>query len=353
LVVLVNDHCRVTQYFIIPIEKQQKRYILNIKMPPKISLPPVRFRNLSFDCIAQIILKTKPQTQDLFYFVSKQTSLIMTLPLIYKMKIDAEFHRIDISQLHENAYREQYRKLRIGKLNLYDQADTRLKDKEAEFSLERKSAFDYKNLKRGETATIVKALETQGVALNEALIQNTARNCYPFVPEIFSVILNVIEMERVHGITIHDYMTKGWNYLDFQYIYNRVIYIITRLHKCGIVHGDVHLKNFMITRNKDIYVIDFGYSYFTKIRNPDLLEADMARDLEGAYHNFSYLCYDTFEKDKHAPAKFKVPFEKYIVSVWTQNFPKEYTLRQRNDFIEQKRKKTIQLFIDIFSGKLK
>ena len=63
-------------------------------------------------------------------------------------------------------------------------------------------------------------------------------------------------------ITLYDFITKhNPTKKQLKIIYEAVKYKVNRLHKAGIYHHDLHLRNIMLDYNNIPYIIDYGNSF--------------------------------------------------------------------------------------------
>ncbi|RDD52162.1 Kae1-associated kinase Bud32 [Nanoarchaeota archaeon NZ13-N] len=80
------------------------------------------------------------------------------------------------------------------------------------------------------------------------------------VPEVvyFNEDLGIIAMEYLNGNRLSDVLEK----LDYKSILYRVGESVGKMHKEGIIHGDLTTSNIILV-NEDLYFIDFGLSFFS------------------------------------------------------------------------------------------
>ena len=75
-----------------------------------------------------------------------------------------------------------------------------------------------------------------------------------------------VVMDLVDGVELLDFLSEC-NALELQqdsflrYIFLKVGNAINQLHKAGIAHRDIKLENIMISKDFEIKLIDFGYSF--------------------------------------------------------------------------------------------
>ncbi len=91
--------------------------------------------------------------------------------------------------------------------------------------------------------------------LREARIISDARRHGVPTPIILDVLKFELKMEHIEGIKLKDVITPE--------ISEMVGEMVGRLHKAGIIHGDLTTSN-MILRDGKIYMIDFGLSFYER-----------------------------------------------------------------------------------------
>ncbi|MDM7939599.1 MAG: Kae1-associated kinase Bud32 [Methanothrix sp.] len=91
--------------------------------------------------------------------------------------------------------------------------------------------------------------------LREAKITSDARRHGVLTPIIRDISRFELKMEHVHGEKLKDIITPE--------ISEKVGEMVGRLHKGGIIHGDLTTSN-MILRSGKICLIDFGLSFYEK-----------------------------------------------------------------------------------------
>jgi TP53 regulating kinase-like protein len=89
--------------------------------------------------------------------------------------------------------------------------------------------------------------------LREARITSEARRCGVPTPIICDVSQFELEMEHLDGVKLKDIIDPELS--------ERVGEMVGRLHKGGIIHGDLTTSN-MILRGSRIYLIDFGLAFY-------------------------------------------------------------------------------------------
>jgi len=99
-------------------------------------------------------------------------------------------------------------------------------------------------------------------AVLEAHHQTYAKSIYKYVPLIYRIDDNLIYMETILGSTVHEYITRG-NFRNYKSILSNIIRILTFFHHHNFIHGDTNLKNYMIDKHNNIWIIDFGMSRYT------------------------------------------------------------------------------------------
>lgn len=73
----------------------------------------------------------------------------------------------------------------------------------------------------------------------------------------------VVVMEKIKGDTLQDYFLKNMKHINkCKKILKKVFQTIKSLHSFNVIHGDLNLKNIMVTDKEEIKLIDFGESYY-------------------------------------------------------------------------------------------
>jgi Kae1-associated kinase Bud32 len=96
----------------------------------------------------------------------------------------------------------------------------------------------------------------------EARLISEARRCGVPTPMIFEVSEFKIVMEYVNGEKVK-YVLEKVSAEERKELARQIGMLVGKLHKCGIVHGDLTTSN-MILRDGKIYFIDFGLGFFSK-----------------------------------------------------------------------------------------
>jgi len=114
-------------------------------------------------------------------------------------------------------------------------------------------------------------------------------------PTIYMVDLansNII-MEYIEGKQIKQVLNDmPWK--EKLHLCHQIGLLIGRLHKNGIIHGDLTTSNMILTTFGKIYLVDFGlgeYSSELEIRGVDLHL--MKRALQSTHHRYAKECFET------------------------------------------------------------
>lgn len=80
------------------------------------------------------------------------------------------------------------------------------------------------------------------------------------------ITVGFIAMEKIDGITLHDYLMSGQSsHGETQLIFQKIRELFIRLYSIDVNHGDIHGKNIMLIMNdqnkfESIQLLDFGYA---------------------------------------------------------------------------------------------
>jgi len=87
----------------------------------------------------------------------------------------------------------------------------------------------------------------------EAKIISAARRAGVPTPIVLDVEEDTIVMERIHGIAVKNAMSED--------VSREVGRLTAKLHKAGIIHGDITPMNLILSDGR-IYFVDFGLAFF-------------------------------------------------------------------------------------------
>ncbi len=95
--------------------------------------------------------------------------------------------------------------------------------------------------------------------LNEAKALIKVKNYGLLVPQVFEIDTQnaTIVMKYVKGQKLRD-IVDTLNEKKIKEHFKRIGYYIAKLHINGHIHGDITTSNIIITKNEDIFLIDFG-----------------------------------------------------------------------------------------------
>ncbi len=130
----------------------------------------------------------------------------------------------------------------------------------------------------------------------EAKIMEKLLNNNLQVPKIIEIKNFEIVMEFINGKTLKELNDE--NKLN-EKIIKQMAEIVSKMHELGIVHGDLTLKNFLLSE-KGLYIIDFGLSYFShhiEDKATDLVVLKDVLTLENKKHLFDKFL--TYYKQKN------------------------------------------------------
>jgi serine/threonine protein kinase len=96
-----------------------------------------------------------------------------------------------------------------------------------------------------------------------------------YFAEIVGTTFYCAVYEFVDGISLEKWLQNDRTFEKRQTISDQIFHEILECHKKGICHGDLHLKNILITENDEIKIIDFGTSIFCTDIDPQKRERDL------------------------------------------------------------------------------
>jgi tRNA A-37 threonylcarbamoyl transferase component Bud32 len=101
---------------------------------------------------------------------------------------------------------------------------------------------------------------------------------------------HVIFMEHIDGVTLHTVLHYDRASYDLDKIKSQLNTALIEMWKRGVMHLDFHDRNILVTKESDIYIIDFGIS----------TETDQTKDIA-----------KDFSLDNNATDLWKTKLEKY------------------------------------------
>ncbi|GEM_PF-436898 len=117
-----------------------------------------------------------------------------------------------------------------------------------------------------------------------------------------------IRIEYIPGETLRDLTARAIEDGDLGKVlsyYREAGIIVGKLHKIGIIHGDLSLTNFIVRSDGKLFIIDFGLSNRYNISNFELKEYLEAcardinvflRNVEANFSNYAQELFNTFLK---------------------------------------------------------
>ncbi len=84
-----------------------------------------------------------------------------------------------------------------------------------------------------------------------------------------------IQMEYIQGISLNRFINNNTD-LSLDNALSLICKILTpfaALHKKGLIHGDIHSANILITDERDVRIIDLGFSSVAEVEKDELLKS--------------------------------------------------------------------------------
>lgn len=97
--------------------------------------------------------------------------------------------------------------------------------------------------------------------------------------------IHIVTMEYIDGCTLEKWLNKRkavkdeCDYIERLEIAKTILEVVLSYQNQGIIHGDLHLNNILINNDKDIFIIDFGTSYFSNSNYSQKRESYFVYDL--------------------------------------------------------------------------
>lgn len=123
------------------------------------------------------------------------------------------------------------------------------------FSLKKDLKYWQKRLKQ--EGTILKAL------------QNSSLVC-GFIGVFETPDFHILVMEHIEGQNLRQWLV-GKCFSSKKNIFKQIIAAYAHIHKCGILHGDIHRSNIMVLPNDTVKIIDFDMAYHIHLKRGELV----------------------------------------------------------------------------------
>lgn len=123
-------------------------------------------------------------------------------------------------------------------------------------------------------------------AFLEAYHQSLAYMAYEYIPEVFSVKNGVIEMQKIEGVTLGEYMFKQGHYRKRNEIVEKLKHAVSSLHKMNLIHNDITSENVMVDKDENFWIIDFGFASVTA--KSEYKEAELASVIKTLDYTITY-----------------------------------------------------------------
>lgn len=155
--------------------------------------------------------------------------------------------------------------------------------------------FKYRMPKKYRIEEIDRQIRTSRT-LNEARALIKVKNYGINVPQVYEIDANnaTIIMKYIDGEKLKDILNNLSE--EKKHIYfNRIGKYIAILHKNGHIHGDITTSNILITKNEEIFLIDFGlHEYSDAIEDKSVDLHLFKRVLISSHGEDSEYCFTTF-----------------------------------------------------------
>ncbi|RLG62224.1 Kae1-associated kinase Bud32 [Candidatus Geothermarchaeota archaeon] len=139
-------------------------------------------------------------------------------------------------------------------------------------------------------------LRRRRTAREANILYHLYKNNFP-APKLYYVNLerNAIIMEYLEGLVLKEYISKLENSDELYKIGYDIGKLVAHLHNLNVIHNDLATRNFIVTKEKRIYLIDFGLSMFSHEYKEKALDIDVfKRVLDVTHPDECDMIFDTF-----------------------------------------------------------
>ncbi|MBS3137000.1 Kae1-associated serine/threonine protein kinase [Candidatus Woesearchaeota archaeon] len=118
---------------------------------------------------------------------------------------------------------------------------------------------------------------------------------YGFTPNVFAVEGNdTLVIEKIDGKKLRDVLSKE-NYKHYAVM---LAEIIKKMHANRIIHGDLTTSNMIVSNNKNLYLIDFGLSFFSEKAEDKAVDLHLLKQaLESKHYTIAEKCFALILKE--------------------------------------------------------
>jgi TP53 regulating kinase-like protein len=122
----------------------------------------------------------------------------------------------------------------------------------------KRALFKYRVPKKYRLEEIDKKIRTERT-LNEAKALIKVKSYGLNVPQVFEIDIQnpTIIMKYIEGVKLKN-LLKNLDYNKKELYFERIGIFIAKLHINGHIHGDITTSNLIITKEEEIFLIDFG-----------------------------------------------------------------------------------------------
>lgn len=132
---------------------------------------------------------------------------------------------------------------------------------EAVLSFQEDMVLKERNVKKYRNKTIDSKLRKERTRIEFKILEKLYKKGIPCPkPLKIDEARGLISMEWVKGKRLRDVLNRD----NSERVANRVAEIVAGLHNQGIVHQDLTTSNFLIDQDDNIFIIDFGLSFFSQ-----------------------------------------------------------------------------------------
>jgi serine/threonine-protein kinase len=215
------------------------------------------------------IFSISSEIKDFLYFFRHSAGIPTIQQLLVNFDFDDEFYRFlmenDFLKTITNIISTKHINISVDSANImkllpsYDFLETICNDRiKASLLIKNKSGKKYivKYIKNNEDEKILDTFNNEFTILKK--LNNNALS--------YKVICHDSEkgyaiVEYIEGINLIDYLLcNNLTVTEKMDIINRIVRILSFIHKKNIVHGDIHIGQFMIDKNRNIKILDFELS---------------------------------------------------------------------------------------------
>jgi bifunctional N6-L-threonylcarbamoyladenine synthase / protein kinase Bud32 len=162
----------------------------------------------------------------------------------------------------------------------------------------RQVVYKFRKPKNYRIANIDGIIRSQRTLIESRIMLDLKKNNIP-IPPMYEINPSkaYFVMKFISGKRLKDIINKSIQPQEIEEIFTEIGKIIANIHKLNYIHGDLTTSNILITKNKDLFMIDFGLSQYTNSVEDFAMDIHLFKQvLKSTHGDFYEMLYSQFIK---------------------------------------------------------